>query len=61
MILKTLYRTGNPLASPAEQLHILQDSQRSLVAPFSDKLGECGVSPLYREKLTTLQINVGKV
>ena len=61
MILKTLYRTGNPLASPAEQLHILQDSQRSTVIPFSDKLGESGVSQLYRRKLTTLQINVGKV
>jgi len=61
MILKTLYRTGNPLASPAEQLHILQDSQRSTAIPFSDKLGESGVSQLYRRKLTTLQINVGKV
>lgn len=58
---QTLHRTGNPLASPAEQLHILQDSQRSLVTPFSDKLGERGVLPLFRKKLTTLQINVGKV
>jgi len=61
MILKTLYRTGNALASPAEQLHILQDSQRSTGKPFNDKLGESGVSQLYRRKLTTLQINVGKV
>ena len=61
MILKTLYRTGNPLASPAEQLQILQDSQRSTAIPFSDKLGQSGVSQLYRRKLTTLQINVGKV
>ena len=61
MILKTLYRTGNPLASPAEQLLILQDRQRSTAVAFSDKLGESGVSQLYRRKLTTLQINVGKV
>jgi len=61
MVLKTLYRTGNPLASPAEQLRILQDSQRVAAPSFSDKLGECGVSLLYRQSLTTLQINVGKV
>lgn len=61
MKLQTLHRIGSSLASPNEQLNILQDSHRSLVTPFSDQLAEQGVSPLYRKKLTTLQINVGKV
>jgi radical SAM/Cys-rich protein len=61
MKLKTLQRTGNVLASPIEQLHILQDRQPSHVAPFSDRLAEHGLLPLYRKQLTTLQINVGKV
>jgi radical SAM/Cys-rich protein len=61
MKLKTLYRIGNPLASPAEQMSILQDTQQSPVAPFGENLKEHGVLSLYRQKLTTLQINVGKV
>jgi len=61
MKLQTLHRTGNPLASPIEQLHILQDRQPSLVAPFGDKLAEQGVLPLFRKRLTALQVNVGKV
>ncbi len=61
MKLQTLQRTANALASPIEQLHILQDRQPSCVAPFSDRLAEHGVLPLYRKQLTTLQINVGKV
>lgn len=61
MKLHTLHRTGNPLASPSRQLEILQDAQRFQVIPFSDKLAEAGVLPLFRKPLTTLQINVGKV
>jgi radical SAM/Cys-rich protein len=61
MKLQTLQRSGNPLASPTEQLHILQDSQRSQVVPFSDKLAEQVVWPLFRKRLSSLQINVGKV
>jgi radical SAM/Cys-rich protein len=61
MKLHTLHRTGNPLASPSRQLQILQGSQRNPIAPFSDKLAEQGVGPLFRKHLTTLQINVGKV
>jgi radical SAM/Cys-rich protein len=61
MKLQTLHRTGNPLASPTEQLKILQDASLRVVVPFSDKLAGCGVSPLSRGRLTTLQINVGKV
>ena len=61
MILKTLHRTGNSLASPSEQLHILQDRQRCAATPFNEKLGASGVSELHRRKLTALQINVGKV
>jgi len=61
MKLQTLVRTGSLLASPAEQLRILQDKRPSHVTPFSDRLAEQGALPLYRQKLTTLQINVGKV
>jgi MoaA/NifB/PqqE/SkfB family radical SAM enzyme len=59
MKLQTLHRSGNPLSSPTEQLDILQN--RRITTPFSEKLAESGVSPLHRQKLTTLQINVGKV
>jgi radical SAM/Cys-rich protein len=61
MKLQTLHRTGNSLASPAEQLQILQGSQHKHVVPFSEKLSEQGVLPLFRKQLTTLQINVGKL
>ncbi|HMO15889.1 MAG TPA: arsenosugar biosynthesis radical SAM protein ArsS [Pirellulaceae bacterium] len=61
MKLQTLIRAGNPLASPAEQLRILQDHSVLNVSPFSKKLEEQGASPLLRQQLTTLQINVGKV
>jgi radical SAM/Cys-rich protein len=64
MKLQTLVRTGNVLASPAEQLNILQGSQGSQgshVVAFGEKLVEHGVLTLYRKQLTTLQINVGKV
>jgi len=61
MKLQTLHRTGNPLSSPIEQLQILQGNECSQISSFSDKLAEHGVWPLYRQQLTTLQINVGKV
>jgi radical SAM/Cys-rich protein len=61
MKLQTLQRTGNSLASPIEQLHILQHKRPSQLAPFSDRLAEYGALPLYRKQLTTLQVNVGKV
>lgn len=61
MKIQTLTRTGNPLASPTEQLRILQSNQTGHVVAFSEKLAEHGVLPLYRKQLTTLQINVGKV
>lgn len=61
MKLQTLHRAGNPLASPTNQLRILQDSSPSHLAPFGDKLAEYGVLPLIRQKLISLQINLGKV
>jgi radical SAM/Cys-rich protein len=61
MKLQTLQRTGNVLASPIEQLHVLQERRPSYVAPFGDRLAEHGVLSLYRKQLNTLQINVGKV
>lgn len=61
MKLQTLIRTGNPLASPTEQLRILRSNQTGHIVAFSERLAEHGVLPLYRKQLTTLQINVGKV
>ncbi len=61
MKLQTLHRAGNPLASPANQLRILQDGPPSHAAPFGNTLAEQGVLPLFRKQLATLQINVGKV
>jgi radical SAM/Cys-rich protein len=59
--LQSLYRSGSPLASPTQQLQILQDSQGIQFVPFAEKLAEKGDVPLYRKQLTSLQINVGKV
>lgn len=61
MILKTLQRSGNPLASPAEQLRILEDHGRIGGVSFVEKLTEQQQWPLLRKGLKTLQINVGRV
>ncbi len=59
--LQTLHRMGNRLASPTEQLQILQGGQHGQIVPFGDKLAEQGVLRLLRKQLATLQINVGRV
>lgn len=61
MKLQTLQRSGNSLASPMEQLKILQGKPGKNITSFLEMLADSGVSPLYRKRLTTLQINVGKV
>ena len=61
MILKTLNRSDNPLASPREQLRILRDTERHTGDSFAGRLSKVGVPLLNRKELTTLQINVGKV
>lgn len=61
MILKTLHRQAHPLASPAQQLELLHDSNVLGSGRFSEVLQQNGVSRLSRRELTTLQINVGKV
>lgn len=61
MILKTLSRSENPLASPREQLRILRDANRCAGDSFDERLSKVGVPVLKRTELTTLQINVGKV
>jgi radical SAM/Cys-rich protein len=61
MKLQTLNRTANPLASATEQLQVLQGRQSSHLVPFSEKLAAQDALPLFRKRLATLQINVGKV
>ena len=60
MILKTLQRAGHALSSPAEQLAVLGDRARVKSLGFPQRLAEQGLS-LQRNRLKTLQINVGKV
>lgn len=61
MILKTLQRSGNVLASPHEQLRVLNDRARQPGPAFDEQLAAHGLAKLARKALTTLQINVGKV
>lgn len=60
LVLKTLHRIGHPLAAPREQLRVLQASVAN-VPPFEETLANRGNEVLRRNKLVTLQINVGKV
>jgi radical SAM/Cys-rich protein len=59
--LKTLQRSSNPLADPAEQLRILRDASRIPGPEFATKLAQHGRKTLLRGSLQTLQINVGKL
>mgnify|MGYP001185016629 CR=1 FL=1 len=61
MQLKTLFRTGNPLSSAAEQLRILEEGSPAHHVSFRDQLRASGTVRLNRHSLRTLQINVGKV
>lgn len=61
MKLQTLQRSGNALASPGQQLQILQGSQPGHLATFRTRLAENDAWPLFRKQLAALQINVGKV
>ncbi len=55
----TLLGQQNALASPLEQLKVLQESGSHL--PFEAQLGRVGLSPLYATGITVFQINVGKL
>ncbi|WP_145076329.1 arsenosugar biosynthesis radical SAM (seleno)protein ArsS [Aureliella helgolandensis] len=61
MILKTLQRAGNALASPAQQLEVLGDPARIVAGRFQESLDRLGWSDITRTSLKTLQINLGKV
>ena len=61
MILKTLQREGNLLASPVQQLAILGDPLRIAAGRFQQSLADQGLVELRRTELRTVQINVGKV
>jgi radical SAM/Cys-rich protein len=61
MILKTLHREGNSLASPTQQRVVLGDSNRIPSGHFQRTLDGRGIHPIVRRSLETVQINVGKV
>lgn len=55
----TLLGQHHPLASPAEQLKRLADTQAC--APFEQRLQQAGLFPLHATGMTVFQINVGKL
>ncbi|THJ19179.1 MAG: radical SAM/Cys-rich domain protein [Nitrospira sp. CG24B] len=55
----TLLGRSNPLASAAEQLHILDQPSGS--PPFDLRLTQAGMFPLCASGITVFQINVGKL
>lgn len=59
MVGKSLSFRQNPLASPQNQLGVLE--HQAGIRPFSEKLAEAGLNPLRPLELETFQINVGKL
>jgi radical SAM/Cys-rich protein len=55
----TLLGRSNPLASPSEQLRILDQTASS--PPFDRRLEQAGLFPLHATGITVLQLNVGKL
>ena len=56
---RTLLGRNNLLASPSEQLRILDHTVSTL--PFERRLEQAGLCPLHATGITTLQLNLGKV
>jgi len=61
MILKTLKRAGHELASTSRQRQILGDEKLVEAGRFEATLASVGVDGLSRTRLSTLQINLGKL
>ena len=59
MVGKSLFFRHNPLASPQNQLDVLEHQGR--IRPFAEKLAEAGLNPLRPVELEIFQINVGKL
>jgi len=55
----TLLGRSTPLASPSEQLRILDHTASAL--PFDRRVEQAGLCPFHATGITTFQINVGKV
>jgi radical SAM/Cys-rich protein len=55
----TLLGQNNPLASPAEQLKVLDETNRC--PSFDERLRKAGLSPLCATGVTVFQVNVGKL
>jgi radical SAM/Cys-rich protein len=55
----SLLARRNPLASTAEQLRVLADTQAC--PPFEQRMGTAGFFPLHATGITVFQINVGKL
>lgn len=58
MILPTLMRQNHPLADPAEQLRLMDESGQTT---FAHMLARSGQSPLRAASIQVLQVNVGKL
>lgn len=61
MQLKTLHRQRHPLASPQEQLAVLNDGKRIARGSFEKHLEKNHIEPMVRVSISTLQVNLGKV
>ncbi|MDZ4849036.1 MAG: arsenosugar biosynthesis radical SAM protein ArsS [Pirellulaceae bacterium] len=61
MILKTLQRSGNDLASTSRQLQVLGDAKYVKAGRFEEVLSSIGFERIHRTSLSTLQINLGKL
>ena len=61
MPIKTLHRTGDPLALPVVQREKLADPELVPAGVFTEKLAASGLSQMASNGVEILQINVGKV
>ncbi len=60
MALTSLLGAQHPLASPAQQLRVLQDCEDRF-QPFDSALDQCGLGPLTADGIRVVQINTGKL
>ena len=59
---QSLLATQHPLASPREQLRVLNNGKaRPAFKPFDDSLADAGLGPLAARSIDVVQLNVGKL
>lgn len=57
-MIKTLRASNNPINEPEKQLQLITDAG---IIPFAERLNDLGKFPLKSKKISTLQINLGKM